>query len=60
MKDNPNIRALVQAMHDTLGSCGEWCRGAEGDYQQFTYWVEDYWGSLTPLEGYLDGSTNHE
>lgn len=49
------IKKLVQAMHDSVCQCGEWCHGAEGDFQQLWWWVEDYWGSTAPLEEYLKG-----
>lgn len=51
----PNFRNLIQAMHDSLCQCGGWCKGAEADFQNFAYTVMDYWGSVTPLETYLEG-----
>lgn len=47
------IERLVQAMHNSLCQCGEWCAGAQQDYEAFTGWVREYWGSTYPLEHHL-------
>lgn len=49
------IERLVLGMHNSLCQCGEWCYGAQRDYELFTKWVEDFWGSTYPLEDYLIG-----
>lgn len=47
------IDDLVQAMHDSLCSCGEQCFGFEQDKA----WLEENfiqrWGSIAPLRGFL-------
>lgn len=47
------IDDLVQAMHDSLCSCGERCFGFEQDKA----WLEENftqrWGSIYPLRGFL-------
>lgn len=52
------IEKLVQAMHDTVCRCGDWCLGAERDHQDLIAWVEAQWGSAYPFEGYLKGIRN--
>lgn len=59
MGDLPEVRKLVQAMHDTLCQCGGWCFGAEDDLSALTEWVQDRWGSVTPLEGVPMGARWH-
>ena len=50
----PQTARLVQSMHDSLCTCGGWCAGAGQDFDTFVSWVGRYWGSVSPLETYLE------
>lgn len=54
MYDFEATKRLIQHMHDHLCLCGEWCHGAQEDFEAFQEWVENRWGASYGLEAYLE------